>query len=151
MSDNESVLGGGGYPAFTWLKDGDDPPGPVLKGQIIEEKRKQDWWEGKPLTWDDGSPKYVWILAVDTHDPDQGENGIVSAWIRGNAVKVLREAAKAGGIRRLTGSEITMQLYAKAEKKGGKRPANLFKAKLIPGELPVTTPADPFNDDEEPF
>jgi len=148
MSD--PLLGdGGNHPAF----DFGDPPGPILKGQVLEVVKKQDWYDGKPLTWDDGSPKHVYILTVKTQDASLGDDGVVSAWIRGNGVKTLREAAKVGGASTLVGAELTMQHHALGEKKPGKNPAKLYKAKVVPGVL--VSSADPFEasvtSEEDPF
>jgi hypothetical protein len=135
---------------------------------VIAEDEKDDWYDGKLVTWEDGTAKKVYILTVDTNRPEPGrtidselgDNGLISVWVRGNLVKVLKDAARAAGVRDIVGAYIKAQHNAMGEKQRGKNPPKLYQAKLTPGELPreaVGVLADSTQDtggyaeDEKPF
>lgn len=83
---------------------------------------------GTVKTWPDGNPKKVWMWDLDTAD------GPATLWVRGNLVKVLREAAKKAGATsqaELIGATVTVKHHALGEATTkGFSPAKLYQAKI---------------------
>ena len=92
MSIDNDFMGGGGdsLPAFRFADIGDQVRGQICAVTKLEDRRP----DGTPVTWDDGSPKHVWVFNLDTNLDGTADTAI---WVRGNLVKVLREAMKEAG------------------------------------------------------
>ena len=82
-------MGGGGssVPAFKFDHIGATVSGQILDGTKLEDRRP----DGTAVTWDDGSPKHVWVFQLDTTGDGLADT---SVWVRGNMVKVLKEATE---------------------------------------------------------
>lgn len=136
---DDGFMGGESFPALKFGAVGD-----THEGRVTNVKKKQDVAvdTGTPMTWPNGDPKYVWLFEVED---SAGEMGTL--WVRGNAVKAIREAVKEAGAGSPVGWNLKIQHHALGEAKGGKHPAKLYRAKLTAAaaRAAVRQPA------EEPF
>ncbi len=133
-TDQEDFMGGGDSLKFESIGD-------MHEGTLLSISSQSDTDpQGKVKTWDDGSPKKVFKWVLET------ESGPATMWVRGNMVKVLREAcAKAGAKKQadLIGSKVQVKHHALGEAKKGFHPAKLFQAKV------TLAPADERGADQE--
>jgi hypothetical protein len=130
--------GGGGAPVATFEAIGDTVTGVVT----AVDQRTDILPDGTAKTWPDGKPMAVFVFTLDT---DDGERRL---FVRGNMVTAIREAASAAGFRTVIGQQITVKHHALGEKKPGKFPAKLYKAKVEPAPPKAAKPAAPV---EEPW
>jgi len=98
-------------------------------GKLVSIKARNDQdINGKTKTWDDGTPKKVFLWQLEDKD---GE--LATMWVRGNLVKVLREAAVKAGAKKqsdLIGATVQVKHHALGEAQKGMQPAKLFQAKI---------------------
>lgn len=139
-NQEEDFMGGGESLKFEM--------GTIHQGTLLSVSSQSDTdLAGKVKTWDDGSPKKVfkWVL--------EGPEGPATLWVRGNMVKVLREAAAKAGAKRqadLIGSTVMVKHHALGEPQKGFQPAKLYQAKITlapPEERAQAQAYDPFSDD----
>jgi|DEB0MinimDraft_6_1074348.scaffolds.fasta_scaffold250244_1 hypothetical protein len=134
MSFTDDFMSGGGekLPAFKFNEIGD-----TVKGQIIDIDKLEDRRpDGTPNTWDDGSPKHVWVFKLDTSMDGTADTAL---WVRGNMVTAIRGALADAGLNPSTQPTIiTVKHHELGEpKRKGYHPAKLFKAKAEPGQKPA--------------
>ena len=143
--DDGGFMGSEGnkYPALSFSSIGDTHEGTVI---AVKAKQDADFDDGTPLTWPDGSPKHVYLFEIEQAD---GEMGTI--WVRGNAVKAIREAVTTAGAKSPVGWHLKLQHHALGEKVGKRKPAKLFRAKVTPAVARARVPAAPQYEDEEPF
>jgi len=120
--------GGGGAPVFSFPTLGDSISGVVTS----VEQRNDSLPDGTTKTWPDGSPMKVFIFTLDT---DSGPQRI---FVRGNMVTAIREAA---GGQSTIGKLLTVKHHALGDKKPGKFPAKLYKAKVEEAPTRAAAPA----------
>lgn len=139
-NNDDGFMGGDSYPALKFAAVGD-----THEGRVVNVKRKQDvdFKSKQPLTWPNGDPKYVWLFEVEQADGEMG-----TLWVRGNAVKAIREAVKEAGAGSPVGWQLKLQHHALGEVKNrGEDPPKLYRAKITPAvaRAAARVPA------EEPF
>lgn len=128
--------------------------GDKITGTLVSISDRDDTDpNGAVKKWPDGAAKkvYLWELVIDDEPR--------TMWVRGNLVKVLREAcaaAGAKGIGDLIGCKVQVIHHALGEAKSkGFAPPKLFQAKvtlLTPEEREATTKAVQDDDPEcDPF
>jgi hypothetical protein len=122
ISDPFMDAGGSSNPSVSFPNLGDSVTGVVTKVDQRDDTKP----DGTVKTWPDGKPMAVFIFTLDTDDGPQ------SLWVRGNMVTAVREASRAAGLATVIGSQLTVQHHALGEKKPGKEPAKLFRAKFEP-------------------
>jgi len=134
-------LSGGGK-AFPFESIGD-----TVKGQIslIERRQQRSFDGGTPLTWDDGSPKMLTYVEIET-DLNEGDDddGVRALYLKGgknfevaegkghSGEVALVEAAKKANIKSIeVGSTLTVQHSGLAKPTTrGYQPAKLYTMKL---------------------
>lgn len=122
--------GGSGAPVLTF-----DEIGTTYTGVVTAVEQRTDTFpDGTAKTWPDGKPMAVFVFSIDTAD---GERRL---FVRGNMVTAIRQAAAAAGLKTVVGSELTIKHHDLGEKKPGKFPAKLFKAKLGPAPAKAPKP-----------
>ncbi len=109
--------GGSGAPVFTFAEVGDTITGVVT----AIDQRNDTLPDGTIKTWPDGKPMAVFIFTLDT------DNGPQRIYVRGNMVTAIREAA---GGKSTIGRKLTVKHHALGDKKPGRFPAKLYKAKV---------------------
>lgn len=131
MNEMDDFLGGGGQslPAFKFSELGATVSGQILDGTKLDDRRP----DGTAVTWDDGSPKYVWVFQLDTTGDGVADT---SLWVRGNMVKALKEAMAAAGLKPSDRPKITVKHHELGEARKGYAPAKLYKAKVEPAPKP---------------
>lgn len=87
---------------------------------------------GELQTWNDGSPKKVYVF-----DVLQADGETRRLFVRGNMVKAMREAVAAAGLKTVIGATVTVQHHALGEAKAGRNAAKLYRVKLDPPRPPV--------------
>lgn len=124
-------MGGNSSPAISFPNLGDSVTGVVVK----VDERTDTFPDGTTKTWPNGDPMKVYVFTLDTGDEER------SLWVRGNMVTAVREASRAAGLRTVIGQQLTVQHHAVGDKKPGKFPAKLFRAKFEAAPAKVATPA----------
>jgi len=136
-TDDGGFMGGDAYPALSFTNVGDTHEG-VVKAVKSKVDTKPS---GEIVTWPNGDKKMVYLFELEQTD---GEMGTV--WVRGNAIKVIREAVKAAGATSPVGWHLKLQHHALGDPVNGLNPAKLYRAKITPAVARQTVPAE-----EEPF
>lgn len=134
---NELLMGGGGKAA----KFPDRMYGTTVGGIILgePEKRQQtDFDTGKPLTWDDGNPRWqvVITLQTDERDPsDVDDRGERKVYARGQMLMAIRDACKAANAPKgiATGGRLTITyLRDEPNSKGRGNDRKVYSASYMP-------------------
>lgn len=136
---DDGFMGGESYPSLKFAAIGDTHEGVVRN---IKKKQDVDFDSGTPITWANGDPKWVWLFELEGADGEMG-----TLWVRGNAVKAIREAATEAGAGSPVGWNLKIQHHALGEKVGKRNPAKLYRAKITPAAARVAVPVaaeDPF-------
>ena len=119
------AVGGSSAPVFSFAEVGAEITGTVAS----IEQRDDTFPDGTPRLWSDGKPMAVYIFTLDTVT---GQHRI---FVRGNMVTAIKEAS---GGRSTIGRVLTVKHHALGDKKPGRFPAKLYKAKV---EDPTPTAA----------
>lgn len=132
----------GGSKAFQFDEIGDTCQGEIT---LIERRQQRGFDGGAPLVWDDGSPRMLTYVEVQTDLHDDGDDdGVRALYLKGgknfepaegsgsSGEIALAEAAKAAGIGSIEeGSQIAVQFSGRAKATTrGYQPAKLFTAQL---------------------
>lgn len=86
QDEANAMLFGGGAPSFKFEKVGD-----AVTGEIVAMDKRQQTGidDGKPLYWDDGSPRMMLVLTLQTSDGDgDDDDGRRSIYLRGGNYQV---------------------------------------------------------------
>lgn len=140
------MLFGGGAKAFPFEKEGDTVEGEIVSAQTRQQTSLDT---GKPQTWDDGSPKKMIVLVLQTqlreHDED---DGLRSVYLRGGNFQVangkgtssqiaVRDAVKRAGAKQLeVGGYLKMRWSGNGPSKRGFNAPKLYEAAY---KAPVTS------------
>lgn len=139
--DDGGFMGeGNSYPALAFGEVGTTHEGVI---RAVKRKQDVDFDDGTPITWPDGTPKWVFLFELEQTN---GEMGTI--WVRGNAVTAIREAVKEAGAESPVGWNLKLQHHALGEKVGKRNPAKLYRAKITPAPARATAAAF---DEGEPF
>lgn len=125
---------GDGNPAVKFEQVGDTVTG-VITAITERNDTKPD---GTINTWADGSPVKMWVFTLDTDGTPR------SLFVRGNMVRAIREAAQAASVPTLIGQQLTVQHHDMGEKKPGRFPAKLYRAKVEPAPAQTAAAATPW-------
>lgn len=126
MSDAEEFLASGGpkLPAVKFTNIGD-----TAKGTITSVKKTEDRDPaGNLKKWDNGDPRYVWIITLDDAQ---------NIWARGQMVNAIRDAAKKAGASTLVGCELAVKYVGNGEQKK----AGYSAPKQFAAQVKVAAPA----------
>lgn len=139
---NDFLLGGGAK-AFPFEKLGD-----MVTGEIVDaQKRQQTGLEdNKPQFWDDGNPKMMLVITLQTDIRDDDEDdGQRTVYLRGgkpqvaegkgtSTLEAVKEAVKKSGSKNgiEVGATLSLAWTGNAPKKGGLSPAKLYSAAFKP-------------------
>lgn len=140
----EYDLGGGGN-AFTFETVGD-----VVTGKItnIQEQQQTDMDSGQPAVWDNGTPKMMVAVELQTNlrDPeDTADDGKRTVYLKGSkkpesessqAAVLAAVKAATGGTRLTVGGELTLAYVGDgvASRKGF-NPPKRYQARYVPGSV----------------
>jgi hypothetical protein len=144
---NDFLLGGGAK-AFPFDKQGD-----MVTGEIVDAvKRQQTSLDtGAPQFWDDGNPKMMLVITLQTSLRDDDEDdGKRTVYLRGgnpqvaegkgtSSLKAVQDAVKKSGSKKgiELGATLSLAWTGVAPKKGGLNPAKLYSAAFKPAALSI--------------
>lgn len=124
MSDTLISDGGSKYPTLKFSDIGD-----THTGTVLEVRKLEDRIDGVLKTWDNGDPKYVYCVTIQTGDD------IGNIWARGQMVTVIREAGQAAKVDALVGVTLSVKYVGDGEQKNKAYHApKLYKAKVEPAK-----------------
>lgn len=116
----------GGLPAVRFSAVGDTVKGQILNVTKLEDREP----DGTIKRWDSGEPKHVWVFDLDTDGTGIADQAL---WVRGNLVKVLREALATAGLKPSDQPTIEVKHHALGEvKTRGYNAPKLYKARAEP-------------------
>lgn len=126
-------LESGGIPSAGFENIGDYWSGQIVR---MEKLQQRDFETGEAQTWDDGSPKFMLHIDIQTEvrNPDiMGDDGIRRLFVRGNMLSAVRGAMRAANAKLLPGGTLRVE-YARNgdQKKKGFQPAKLYTAIYAP-------------------
>jgi hypothetical protein len=134
---NAFLLGGGGKSA-KFAAVGDTVEGTIVAPPELRQRTSID--DGKPLTWDDGSPQLQLVVKLQTTQrEDTEDDGIRNLYVSGGFKRASLQKAVADAVRaaKSQGLEVggTLAVRFTGEEPPAKRgmsPAKLYAAKYTP-------------------
>lgn len=155
MTDDKTadLLGGGGAATAKFLTKKTTHEGVILE---YEKTHQRDIKTGKPVTWDDGNPKYQWVFTVQTneHDSDiEDDDGQRRIFAKAAMLGAIRKAIKdTGHDGDLVGGTLKVQYVDDGEPSAaGFNPPKQYRAKFTPPTQTSELADEPEDDDEAPF
>lgn len=135
--DVNDFLMSGGVPSFPFENVGDEVEGTIVNSQL---RPQTDFETGEPQTWPDGNPKMQLIIDLETvlRDPEKPyDDGVRRLFIKGNGLRAVRDAVRAGGGQLLNGGWLKVKHHdlGTPPKKGLHAP-KLFQAEY---KMPAAT------------
>lgn len=128
----------GGVPGASFENIGDSWTGTVVDFQKVQQT---DYDTGVPVTWDDGTPKMMLHVDIQTEHRDPeivGDDGIRRLYVRGNMLTKFKSALRAAKTRMDRGIEVTVTFSANGEPpKKGMNPPKLYDVQFRPGPTGV--------------
>lgn len=135
---NALIMGEGGAPTAKFGHVGD-----THRGRIVEmTTRQQKSIKGELLTWDDGSPKMMAVLTIQTDERDpsiEDDDGKRRLFVKGDMVRAVREAVRGAGRKMVElGGEVAVQYTGDGQARGvGYNPPKLYRAGYKPPAVAV--------------
>jgi hypothetical protein len=130
-----------------------DKIGTVIKGTIVREpelQQQRDIKDGKPLTFDDGSPRMQVKVILQTEAKDDADdNGERAVYLKSGLLKAVQAAIKKAGEKGLAINGLLSIKYVKdgEQKTKGFNPPKVYAAKY---EAPdPAAAAEPIADESE--
>jgi hypothetical protein len=137
--DVNDFLEGGGIPSAAFDNIGDSWEGTIVR---LEKQQGRDLETKELQTWDDGSPKYIILIDIQTNvrNPDiPGDDGVRRLWVRGNMLTAIRSAMRVTQSKLRTGGHLKVSYVRQGElKTRGHTPPKLSAAETTPSERPVS-------------
>ena len=139
MNDIDDFTSGGtSLPAVKFNEIGDTISGQIVDGRKLEDRAP----DGTVKTWSNGDPMHVYVFDLDTDGDGSADH---SLWVRGNLVKVLRQALADAGVKPSDNPKITVKFSELGEpSRKGYSPPKLFKAKAEKVAKPTAADLDDF-------
>jgi len=133
-------LESGGIPSAAFDEIGDFWEGSIVR---LEKQQGRDFETGEPQTWDDGSPKYIVLIDIQTNvrNPDiPGDDGVRRLFVRGNMLTAVRAAMRKSQARLRTGGHLKVAYIRNGDQpKRGMNPPKLYEAEYTASERPVSS------------
>lgn len=128
---DEFMTGGESLEAVKFVNPGDTITGVIRNVTKLEDKTP----DGNVKRWDNGDPKFVWVFDLDTSNTGQADKCV---WVRGNLVKVLKQAMQDANVKPQDNPQITIKFDKLGEptRKGYHAP-KLYLAKAEPAKPAV--------------
>lgn len=132
FSDVDDFLEGGA-PGASFDEIGDSWEGTVT---FFEKVQQTDYDTGAPVTWDDGNPKFMLHVDIQTDVRDDdiaGDDGIRRLYVRGNMLTNFRKALRTSKLRLREGVFVKVTYTANGEPpKKGMNPPKLYDVEVGP-------------------
>lgn len=141
IDDVNDFLESGGIPSAAFDNIGDSWEGTITR---LEKQQGRDLETKEPQTWDDGSPKYIILIDIQTNvrNPDiAGDDGTRRLWVRGNMLTAIRAAMRsAGGAKLRPGGHLKVTYVRNGDQqRRGLNPPKLYEAEYTPSERAMTS------------
>jgi hypothetical protein len=105
---NKFLMGGGGKSA-SFKAIGDAVTGTITN---MEERQQTDFDSGKPLEWENGSPRNQLVISLLTEESvDEDDDGMRRLYVKGNLQRAIREAVIKSGKRVIADGSILSVTY----------------------------------------
>ena len=128
----------GGVPGASFENVGDSWTGTVVDFQKVQQT---DYDTGVPVTWDDGTPKMMLHVDIQTEvrDPEiVGDDGVRRLYVRGNMLTKFKSGLRAAKMRMDRGVQVTVTFSGNGEPpKKGMNPPKLYEVTFQPGPTGV--------------
>ena len=138
--DVNDFLEGGGIPSAAFDDVGDSWEGTIVR---LEKQQGRDLETKELQTWDDGSPKFIILIDIQTNvrNPDiPGDDGVRRLWVRGNMLTAIRSAMRVTQSKLRTGGHLKVSYVRQGEqKKRGLNPPKLYEAEYTPSSKPAVS------------
>jgi hypothetical protein len=109
MGNTQDTAGffGGGVAAAKFESHGDKVIGKVTEKEL---RQQTDFDTGKPLTWNDGSPRMQLVVTLQIAEPTEEDEGLRNLYVRGQMTRAIRDALKDAKVKDLsTGHTVTVE------------------------------------------
>lgn len=140
----------GGSKAFPFEEIGDKVTGQIT---LVERRQQRSFDSGKPLEWDDGSPRMLTYIELQTDLRDDGDDdGVRAVWAKGgqfevaegqgkSAEQALVQAAKDANVKTIEeGGKLSVVFSGRSKPTiRGYQPAKLFVMRYEPPTSSVDT------------
>lgn len=158
-NDVNNFLFEGGAKAFQW----GETPGTICRGTIesAELRQQTSLDDNKPLTWDDGRPRMMLVITLQTADrDDEDDTGVRAIYAKGGRFEVasgegqsirdaIADAVKAAGARSIDpGDELAVGFTGRGKAKRGYTAPKLYAANFKKATASVAA-SDLFGDGNE--
>lgn len=134
LPDPDELLMGGGAPTCTFPEIGT-----TWKGEVVDKRTEQqrDFDTGKPLTWDDGSPRLQVVITLQTDERDPkiaGDDGRRRLFVKGQMLNAIRKAVSDAGAKTVEiGGTLAVQYTSDGEpSRKGMNPPKQYTAAYKP-------------------
>jgi hypothetical protein len=128
----------GSIPSAKFARKGDLVSGIITAEPTVQQQR--DFTSGKPLMWEDGTPRKQLRIVLDTgeNDPEiEGDDGLRAIYAKGQMLAAVRNAwRKNGNGASLVGGRLTVTYTGDGKKERGLNPPKLYSATFEPASLP---------------
>ena len=141
----------GGVKSASFKEKGAKVSGIIVREPELQQQR--DIKDGKPLTFDDGSPRMQIkvILATDEKD-DADDNGERAVYLKGGSLKAVQAAVKTAGAKGLmVGGKLALKYVKDGEQKTkGFNPPKIYAAKYeAPDPMAQAAASAPANAEDD--
>lgn len=158
-NDVNNFLFEGGAKAFQW----GETPGTICRGTIesAELRQQTSLDDNKPLTWDDGRPRMMLVITLQTADrDDEDDTGVRAIYAKGGRFEVasgegqsmrdaIADAVKAAGAKSIDpGDELAVGFTGRGKAKRGYTAPKLYSANFKKATASVAA-SDLFGDGNE--
>jgi hypothetical protein len=138
--DVNDFLEGGGIPSAPFDNIGDSWDGTIVR---LEKQQGRDLETKELQTWDDGSPKYIILIDIQTNirNPDiAGDDGVRRLWVRGNMLTAIRAAMRKTNAKLRTGGYLKVTYIRNGDQvRRGLNPPKLYEADYTPSDRPAVS------------
>lgn len=146
----DEFLMSGGVKSASFLEIGKTVTGTITREP--EVRQQTDFDTGKPLTWDDGTPRMQLMVVLQTTERDPAnpeDDGQRAVYVKGQMKSVVRDAVRQAGAPGLkVGGTLTVTYVANGvPKRAGGKPPKQYSASYT---APAATAANDFLNGGEP-
>jgi hypothetical protein len=138
--DVNDFLEGGGIPSAPFDNIGDSWEGTIMR---LEKQQGRDLETKELQTWDDGTPKFIVLIDIQTNvrNPDiAGDDGTRRLYVRGNMLTAIRGAMRQSQAKLRTGGHLKVTYVRNGDQtRRGLNPPKLYEAVYTASDRPATS------------
>lgn len=123
---------------------------PEIDGTVVaaEQRQQTEFDSGKPLTWDDGSPRMQWVFTLQVAEPTSDDDGLRCIYAKGGNFEVgegqgkamqpaIFDAYRAAGVTEIEGVRLRVKRTGLGKASRGKQAPPLYSAMVEKASTPV--------------